>query len=104
MRIIYLLLLIVWSLRANITANVIGQSVFVEGNARAPSILMQSSVRSETMISSNLNAKSVESNELVTKKLSAKGSQIDVRTLFQLSFEGRWSYEAQEGGVQPMKE
>lgn len=52
--------------------------MFVEGNTRAPSILLNSSVRSETMISSNLNAKSVDSNELVTKKLSAKTAQIDV--------------------------
>lgn len=75
MRIVLVLLLCgLWSVEADIAANVIGQSVFVEGNTHSPSISLQSSVRSETMISKKLNAKTVESNELVTKKLSALAS------------------------------
>ncbi len=89
MKIIALLTLCVWMSAGDLLANVVGGSVFVEGNAKCPSISLNGSVRSETLISNKLTARDVATTELITKRLSAKNSQIDVSAGVMSSSEGR---------------
>ena len=93
MKIFFILFLTVFSIQATLVADVVSQDIFVEGNASSPLIILNSSVRGNSMTSANINAKKVSADTLSIKKLSAKAAQVDVRAEINSSFEEKWCSE-----------